>query len=160
MLDFSKLIGRTVPSFFVLLMISGCGFFLPTPSHKEVVEINQEITNVELTERLLAIFAEQGISMCRGTPSLNNDLPDCSIPLWQGNLTRVDREKAIIEVGDFPAYATNTIGHSARFRRVSDSGLEITVKGVFAYYGPIPNDDVARRVAKIINVGLISAPAP
>jgi len=154
MISLLKTIVRSVPLLFFLLMISGCGLLLPTPSHREVLEIDRELTNSQVTERLLMIFAAQGISMCSGTPSRKDYLPDCSINWWQGNPTRADQEKAIIEVGDFPVYAINSVGHSARFQRISEGTLEIIVKGVFFYGGPIPNDDVARRLATIIKDGL------
>ncbi len=85
-----------------------------------------------------------------GQPGLDESLPVCSIPMWQGNLSRVDRDDAIIEIGDFPVYGTNSVGHSARFKRISNDTLEITVRGVFFYYGPIPNDEVARGLVTVI----------
>lgn len=112
--------------------------------------IDPEISNPAFTDRLLAVLAEEGLSQCRGTPRSDESLPVCSIPLWQGDITRVDRDRAIIEVGDFPAYGTNSVGHSARFQRVSDDTLEITVKGVFFYYGPIPNEEVARGLVTVL----------
>ncbi len=133
-----------------LIGLTGCGLFLPTPAHRETVTIDPEISNPAFTDRLLAVLAKEGLSQCRGTPRLDESLPVCSIPLWQGDITRVDRDRAIIEVGDFPAYGTNSVGHSARFRRVSDDTLEITVKGVFFYYGPIPNEEVARGLVAIL----------
>ena len=137
-----------------VFLVSGCGLVLPTPSHRETVEIDPALTNPELTDNLLAMFAEQGISQCRGIPGRDESLPDCSIPWWQGNLSRVDRDAAIIEIGDFPAYATNSVGHSARFSCISGDTLEITVRGVFFYLGPIPNDDVARDLVMIIRDNL------
>ena len=107
--------------------------------------------HVQLTDRLLTVLTENGLTECRGIPQLNEDLPACSVALWQGNLTRIDRIEATIEVGEFPSYATNSVGHSARFRRSSDSTLEIIVKGVFFYYGDIPKDEAARDLATLIN---------
>jgi len=135
----------------LFLGLSGCGFFLPTPSDRVVVEIDPELSNIELTDRLLTVLTENQLTECRGIPRLNENLPSCSVALWQGNVTRIDRSKAIIEVGEFPSYGTNSVGHSARFRRSSDSTLEIVVRGVFFYYGDIPNDEVARDLATLIN---------
>jgi hypothetical protein len=141
----------TILPLLLFLGLSGCGLFLPSPSHKLVVEIDPELSNVQLTDRLLTVLTENGLTECRGIPQLNEDLPACSVALWQGNLTRIDRIEATIEVGEFPSYATNSVGHSARFRRSSDSTLEIIVKGVFFYYGDIPNDEAARDLATLIN---------
>lgn len=134
----------------LLTGLTGCGLFLPTPAHRATATVEPEMSNPDFTDRLLAVLSEEGLSECRGTPRLDESLPVCSIPFWQGNVTRVDRDRAIVEVGDFPAYGTNSVGHSARFRRVSDDTLEITVKGVFFYYGPIPNEEVARGLAIIL----------
>jgi len=40
------------------------------------------------------------------------------------------------------------------FERIFNEALEITVKGVFVYYGPLPNEEVARRISAIIEENL------
>jgi hypothetical protein len=142
--------GRSILPICLLIVVSGCGVFLPPPSHQETVEINPTITNQQLTDSLLAIFSEKGIAPCRGTRRSDNDLPACSIPWWPGYFTKVDRDAGVIEIGDFPAYTNNIAGHTARFRRVSDSTLEITVKGVGVYLSALPNENVARKLVAII----------
>ena len=144
-------IRTAIPTLLLFLGLSACGLFLPTPSHRVVVEIDPELSNAQLTDRLLTVLTENRLTECRGIARLNENLPACSVGLWQGNVTRINRNEAIIEVGQFPSYATNSVGHSARFRRNSDSTLEIIVKGVFFYYGDIPNDEVARDLATLIN---------
>lgn len=145
---------RSILPLCLLVVVSGCGFLSPSPSHRETLEINPTITNPQLTERLLVIFSEQGIAPCQGIGRRENDLPECQIPWWQGNLAKVDREAAVVEIGHFPAYANNTAGHTARFRRVSDDTLEIIVKGVGVYFLDLPNEKVARELAAIIEDNL------
>lgn len=63
-----------------VLVLTSCGAFLPTPAYRETVLINPSISNEELTEKLLTIFAENGISQCRSVPHRDESLPTCSIP--------------------------------------------------------------------------------
>ncbi len=69
------LLKRVILPLCLLLSIFGCGVLLPTPSHREMLEVDGALSSPELTERLLTIFAEHGISQCRGTPRLDDSLP-------------------------------------------------------------------------------------
>lgn len=147
---FLERLGRSILPICLLIVVSGCEVFLPTPSHRETLEINPTITNPQLTDRLLGVLSENGIAPCNGMGPKDPNLPACSTSWWQGSLTKIDRDAGVIEVGDFPVYQNHTVGHSARFRRVSDNTLEITVKGAGFYYSPLPNENVARELVAII----------
>lgn len=152
------LVNKTILSIGLAFLMSGCtlisGMITPTPGFKEVVRIDPQISNRQLTEQLLVILSEHKITPCSSVPHLSKKTEDCFAEFWQGELTRVDRDLTIIEIGNFPKYSVSIIGHSARIKRSNKSLLEITVKGVHVYYSNLPNKDVALLLAKIIRENL------
>ena len=141
-----------------LLLASSFRLILPTSGHRETIAFDPSINNQQLTAKVLKVLDENAIAPCNGANNIgqnrNETLKNCTFKWWHGDLTSVDENLAEITVGPFPTYAARTIGHSANIRRRGSDQLEITVKGVFAYYLEIPNDDVARQLANIISENL------
>ncbi|WOI57842.1 hypothetical protein [Palleronia sp. LCG004] len=142
--------GRALLPMLLVLGLSGCAMFLPTPAKRAFVEVDPAMPNALLMDRVVGVLEENRLLNC----SLRNDTPRCAIGWWDGEVERLDREEGILELGQFSKVYTNTVGQSARFRRTSHDTLEITVKGQGAYYGPMPNLAVAKSVARLIEEDL------
>lgn len=130
----------------LVLLVAGCTTLF-SPAHTEFVDIDRRIDNSELTNRVLATLVDRNLAGCAGNDSSK---PPCAIGQWRGNVTRIDREEAIIELGSFSAYGGNDAGHATRIRRTSDETVEVSVKGGSIYLSPLPNGDVAAKVSTII----------
>ncbi|WP_093516547.1 hypothetical protein [Pseudovibrio ascidiaceicola] len=150
--------------------VSGClltGAILPAPGYTEIVKIDSSLTNQELSRNLLAIFRNHGIAPCawsRLSPEFYDavnysayyrSLNGC---IWeayhQPEQPKVNADKSTIVIGDFPEYNNNVAGQSARFRRLSNNELEVTVKGQGPYYMKLPNKKIAQKFARIIKENL------
>ncbi|KZK89027.1 hypothetical protein PsAD5_05386 [Pseudovibrio sp. Ad5] len=154
--------------FAVCFAVSGClliGPLLPTPGHTEIVKIDSSMTNQELSRKLLAIFRNHGIAPCTmSSPAYHSKVRhsvDERPPngcIWGGfrhpSQPQVNADDATIIIGSFPEYNNNGIGQSARFRRLSNNELEVTVKGQGAYYRKLPNKKIAQKFARIIKENL------
>lgn len=151
--------------FFIILsvislswIVSGCiyltGHLKPLRIFQETIKIDANISNRELTERLLVILAGHKIAPCSSVPNLQQTKEDCVAELWQGNLTHVDAKSAVIEIGDFSSVTAVVIGHSARINRAKIDEIVVSIKGVGAYYHELPNAEVAKKVAITIHQNL------
>ncbi|MES0870005.1 hypothetical protein [Pseudovibrio sp. SCP19] len=156
--------------FATCFVVSGClltGALLPAPGYTEIVKIDPSMTNQELTRKLLAIFRNHGIAPCawaRLSPEYFDavnysadyrSLNDCIwVAYHQPEQPKVNADEATIVIGSFPEYNNNVAGQSARFRRLSNNELEVTVKGQGAYYMKLPNKKIAQKFARIIKENL------
>ena len=136
---------KTLLSLGLLIGLSGCswvwGAFGPTPGHVERVPVSQDATNAELADTIVAALTEDGIINCDR---------DCPFAQWPGNSVSVDRDMAIVEIGDFPAYSSQSIFYSARIRRSFGSEIQIHVKGWGVYYTPAPLEEISGRIAEAL----------
>lgn len=133
---------------FLVLLTTGCvGLVLPTPGHSVIIAVDQDIPSPALTERIITILQDEGLPKCRA-PST------CTTSFWQGRARSIDPKQTLIEIGDFPTYSRNLVGHSAQIKRTTPDRLKISVKGVGVYYHEIPNNMMAQDLAQIIKDGL------
>ena len=128
---------------------------LPTPGATVSIAVEPFTSNPELTDRLLDVLESSGIAPCREVAIPGTSYTTCFVQGWNDDPIAVDRENAIIEIGDYPVYNTGLSGgHSARLERIGDDVLRITVKGLGPYSSDLPNDEVVRKVAVAVVTGL------
>ena len=131
---------------------------LPTPGATVSIAVEPFTSNPELTDRLLDVLESSGIAPCREVAIPRCPYTTYFVHHWNDNPIAVDRENAIIEIGDYPVYNTGLSGgHSARLERIGDDVLRITVKRLGPFSSDLPNDEVVRKVAVAVEAGLSDA---
>ena len=155
---------------FIAFSISGCTWIvagmMPTPGHSELVEIDPQLTNEQLSEMLLEIINENKIAFCNNVdPSINHppSFRDCKGGIsylaggnfqppgwWNGPVSKVDRKAALIEIGNYPDYNDGLAGQSAQIKRLSEDEVMVTVRGNGIYYMDLPNKQAAQKIAALI----------